>query len=171
MKWTDIPGRLTADEGEFLRELAAGTAVLEIGSLFGRSTVCMAQIAEHVHAVDPHRPGNCDWCEEFSGRDTLAELRQNIAAAGLAKRVSLHVCTVAELWLPSMPLFGFAFIDGSHSRAAVLADLAFAWQAVYGGGVIALHDRDRPGVAEAIAEFGRPVVRQAGSIAVLEVQS
>ena len=169
VRWTQIPGKLTGEEGRLLRELATDRTVLEIGSLFGRSTICMAHVAHHVHAVDPHRPGNCDFRMEFRGRDTLAELRQNLRTAGVDRRVSLHVCTVGELWLSSEPLFDLAFIDGSHHRNAVLLDLRFAAACLKTDGLIACHDHaaGHPGVVAAVQEFGRPVRQQVGSLAVL----
>jgi predicted O-methyltransferase YrrM len=98
-------------------------------------------------------------------------LRQNLRTAKLINRVSLHLCTVAELWPPAEPIFGLAFIDGKHSRGSALLDLTFAWQTVRPGGMIALHDHEPgcPGVLEAVAEFGRPVVRQVKTVAVIEV--
>ena len=169
VRWTQIPGRLEREEGRLLRELATDRTVLEIGSLFGRSTICMAQVAHHVHAVDPHRPGNCDFRLEFCGRDTLAELRQNLRTAGVDRRVSLHVCTVAELWLTADPLFDLAFIDGAHHRNAVLLDLQFAAACLKPNGLIACHDHaaGHPGVVGAVQELGRPIRQQVGSLAVL----
>ena len=153
MNWQDIPGRLFREEGEALRALAAVRRVLEIGSLFGRSIVCLAQVAAVVHAVDPHRPGNTDWCDEFRGRDSLQELRNNLWTAGVLHKVTLHICTVAELWLPAAPIFDLAFVDGSHAYRDVRLDLAFAEKAIAPNGIIACHDYDRGGPRKAVDEF------------------
>jgi predicted O-methyltransferase YrrM len=169
MDWRAIDGFLTDAEGDLLRLLSTNQIVLEIGSLFGRSTICMAQVAKHVHAVDPHRPGNTDFREHLKGRDSLAELRQNLRAAGVEHRVSLHVCTVTELWLPAVPLFDLVFIDGSHREPDVLLDLEFAARCLRPGGSIACHDHTsgHQGVVDAVRAFGRPVRQQVDGLAVI----
>jgi predicted O-methyltransferase YrrM len=168
-RWQDVPGRLLDEEGEVLRELAADGMVLEIGSLLGRSTVCMAQVARHVHAVDPHPPGNTNFDEEFRGLDSLTELRKNLRTMQVENRVSLHICTVAELWIPAIPQFDLVFIDGSHHRDAVLLDLEYASATLRTGGKVACHDHStgHPGVMEAVKQFGKPVLRQVRGLAVM----
>jgi len=169
LTWKQVPGRLRHEEGYLLQSLAKGQSVLEIGSLFGRSTVCLAEVAELVHAVDPHRPGNTDFHADFRGRDSLAELRQNLRAAGVEDRVTLHIGTVADLWLPARPVFGFAFIDGSHRSSDVLTDLRFVAKVLIDGGCIACHDHEdgHRGVVHAVAEFGWKIEQQVASLAVL----
>jgi predicted O-methyltransferase YrrM len=170
MNWENVPGRLKPEEGRLLRELVVDRVVLEIGSLFGRSTICMAQVASHVHAIDPHRPGNTDFCDEFRGRDSLAELRQNLRAAGVESRVSLYLCTVANLPIPKERWCHLAFIDGAHNMKSVILDLRYAACCLRPGGVIACHDHTvgHPGVMEAVQMFGWPVVRQVHGIGVLQ---
>ena len=169
LTWKQVPGRLRYEEGDLLQSLAKGRVVLEVGSLFGRSTVCLAVVAKQVHTVDPHRPGNTDFHDDFRGRDSLAELRQNLSAAGVEDRVVLHIGTVADLWLPAQPVFEFAFIDGSHRARDVLLDLEFAAQCLTAGGCIACHDHESGhlGVLKAVADFGWAVEKQVASLAVL----
>ena len=169
LTWKRVPGRLRYEEGELLQSLAINRAVLEVGSLLGRSTVCLAEVAKYVHAVDPHRPGNTDFHDDFRGRDSLAELRQNLRAAGVEDRVVLHIGTVATLWLPAQPMFDLAFIDGSHRACDVLLDLQFAAQCLTAGGCIACHDHESGhlGVLKAVADFGWKVEQQVASLAVL----
>jgi hypothetical protein len=57
---TDVRGWLTPKEGETLAQLAEGKLVLEIGSYHGLSTICMAQTAKMVHAID--------WCRGERGQ-------------------------------------------------------------------------------------------------------
>lgn len=169
MDWRTIDGFLTDTEGDLLRLLSTDQIVLEIGSLFGRSTLCMAQVARHIHAIDPHRPGNCNFREHLKGRDTLAELRYNLRLFGVESKVSLHICTVGELWTPIDPIFGLVFIDGSHKIEAVTLDLGYAAKVLRPDGVIACHDHTsgHPGVMEAVKMFGRPVQQQVGGLAVI----
>lgn len=171
MSWKNILGRLREDEGEALQELAAGKVVLEIGSLLGRSTCCLAEVASKVHAVDPHRVGNGDFHADFRGKDSLTELRQNIRAAGLESKIILHVGTVADLWLPAEPFVDFAFVDGDHSQAAVTTDLAFVRRVLKPDGTWAAHDYGgtKRGVTAAVdarvaADGGS--VRVVGSLAI-----
>lgn len=171
MSWRDIPGRLELDEGEALQELAAGKVVLEIGSLFGRSTVCLAEVAAVVHAVDPHRKGNGDFHSDFRGKDSLQELRANLRAAGLERKVVLHVGTVADLWLPTSPIFDLAFIDGDHHAPGVAKDIGFVRRVLRPGAKIAAHDYcdHHAGVMQAIdAEIARHggTIRRVRSVAI-----
>jgi len=154
----DVPGWLTEIEGRELGRLAEGKTVLEIGSYCGRSTVCLAQTAEHVFAVDP-----------FDGRatptpgETLAAFNRNVARYGVADRVTVRKGTAAEV-VPTLPaVFDLVFIDGDHSYESVRADIDAAKTVLRPGGLLAFHDYRRtpgecdgrwdPGVTRAVDEL------------------
>lgn len=161
----NVTGWLRPEEGAALERLARGKRVLEIGSYFGLSTVCMARVAESLTSVDPHdgrgtaEPGN-----------TLPKFRENLAAYGLTEKVNVIVgtSTTAELTGP----FDLVFIDGAHDAESVRADVIVALGVLAPGGVIAFHDyrslRD-PGVALAVDEFiaasGSELMSVSGTVA------
>lgn len=135
---------LTQHEASRLQALAGGRRVLEIGSAYGYSTVCMAQHAEHVLAIDP--------LEQY----TADELHANLRACGVCDRVTVAQYRSQDL-LPILAAagakFGLVFIDGDHERLAVAADLANAVRLLAPRGVLACHDYGEdscPGVREAI---------------------
>ena len=154
----DVGGWLSYEEGTTLGELATGKRVLEIGSYQGRSTVCLAQMAKEVVAIDPHTG-------EATGRpmDTLATLKANLRKHNL-DNVEIVVSTTAEVVDEDLlGQFDLVFIDGAHDRQSVQYDLEFALRRLAPGGLLAFHDyrkfpgefdgRWDPGVSETVDEF------------------
>lgn len=139
----DVEGWLTEAEGRALADLARGKEVLEIGSYCGRSTICMAQTAESVSAVDP-----------FDGRGTphpkgTYELfRANLKRYGVS--AATIIGTASELLHPKMEaVCDLVFIDGAHDYDSVRADIRVAEHVLRPGGLIAFHDyRTAPGEAD-----------------------
>jgi hypothetical protein len=78
----NIPGWLTRGEAELLWRFAAGRDVLEIGVGCGQKTVCLAQSARSVHAIDATDP---------------AESAEWVARYGLNRRVSFEMTGQFEL--------------------------------------------------------------------------
>jgi SAM-dependent methyltransferase len=143
----EIPGWLYPAEGKALAELARGKRVLEIGSYYGLSTVCLARTAEHVTAMDYF-----DGRGTPSPRNTLPEFTRNIDRYGLTEKVA--VCHPNEL----TPLLDYdlVFIDGAHDVESVQADIAKALTLLAPGGLLAFHDyaeETNPGVALAVNEL------------------
>jgi len=173
----DIPGWLTEEEGHALYELARGKVVLEIGSYCGRSTVCIAQAAERVHAVDP-----------FDGRgtpdptSTLEIFKLTLSDFDVSGKVTTHIGTSAEAILPEG--FDMAFIDGAHDFRSVMTDVAIARKVLKPGGLLVFHDyRTFPGeydsrwdegvtnAVTALLNSGMKLLSRHGSIAVLDTQT
>lgn len=142
----DIKGWLTPEEGGKLAELAAGKRVLEIGSYCGRSTVCMARFAKHVTAVDFFDSPKVDFYGDYAG-----EFDKSLLRHGCAAKVAKH--------RPEDPIageFDFAFIDGAHDYASVVADLEKVLAVLADGGLIAFHDYRGgidPGVDQVVDEL------------------
>src|SRR5436190_14499965 len=103
----DVEGWLTKAEGRRLAALAEGGCVLEVGSWQGRSTVCLAQTAAIVHAVDPHRgiPG-------IGPASSLAPFLANLTRYALLDKVVVHVGTLMQMEAVLGPhLFDLLFLD------------------------------------------------------------
>jgi hypothetical protein len=162
---SDVAGWLTEDEGSELARRAKGKNVLEVGAYCGRSTICLAQTAKTVATVDP-----------FDGRgtaqegDTHALFRKNLARYGVAGKVTVHRGTSGDV-LPCLPpIYGLVFIDGSHDRESVAADIGWACGVLKPGGVILFHDYGAGdvGVTEAVDEFiagGAVLLGRCGTLA------
>ena len=170
----DVDGWLTLEEGKGLAELARGKRVLEIGSYCGRSTICMAQTAEHVTSVDPH-----------DGRGTPRPMNTRQSLAANLKRygcenVSIIVGTVEDNGAYLYPPFDMIFVDGAHDYESVKRDIDNAQELLVPGGTLAFHDyRRSPGehdgrwdegvtiaVDELIAD-GADLVSRHGTVAVV----
>jgi SAM-dependent methyltransferase len=145
-------GWLSEEEGRELARLGEGKAVLEIGSYCGRSTICLAQKARNVAAVDTF---NGD-ATALPGR-TRKLFEENLARAGVADRVTVYEGTSAD-YLPFLPpAYDLVFIDGDHSYEAVAEDIRLARERLRPGGLLACHDYGRPdkdfGVTQAVDEL------------------
>lgn len=143
----DVMGWLTEPEGEALFTLARDKKVLEIGSYCGCSTICLAQSAKHVTALDFH-----DGRGTASPLNTLPEIQNNLRRYGLTDRVSI----VHPDWeLPDQE-FDLAFIDGAHDYESVKADIEKSLAMLKPDGLIAFHDyasQVDPGVTAAVDEL------------------
>ena len=172
---TQIDGYTTPAELCLLYHLALAAegpgAVVEIGSYLGRSTVVLAQACadkgrEPVAAVDPHTAAL--GIEGAAARDTRGDFLRNVAAAGLTEHVRLFHMTsaqAAEQW-PGEPI-RLHFVDGWHSREAVLLDVG-AWARWFTPECVAVFDdfMVSDGVRQAVRELqGRGVLRRDGLVA------
>ncbi|MGH9869495.1 MAG: class I SAM-dependent methyltransferase [Candidatus Polarisedimenticolia bacterium] len=132
-----VDGYLYPHEAVFLywvaRSAPGSGVVVEVGSMRGRSTLCLAAGIrdggrEPVYAVDPHRYGTRD------------ELGENIAHFGLTGHVEMLVddsVTVAAGW--QRPVRA-VFVDGDHRFESALADVSAWSRHLAPGGFLLLHD-------------------------------
>jgi predicted O-methyltransferase YrrM len=172
MNWVfpyDVVGFLSPGEGQQLAELARGLIVLEIGSWQGRSTICMAQTARKVLAVDPHRnfahAGNEPSLEAF-----VANLRRY----GVEDKV-LPLVGKSEEILPLLKpyLVDMVFVDGWHDLESIELDIVLATPILQPAGTWVFHDYGHaqfPAVQQCVdkmaARLQRSIVRTE-SLAVL----
>jgi hypothetical protein len=156
-----VPGWTGLLEGRFLYALAhhgpGRGAIVEIGSAWGRSTICLARGSksagrEHVHAIDPHPdiPDPGHWSEAGwqkglgpvprAGGSRLPWLLYNLQRFGVDDWVDPIVST--SLNASTLPIDGIRllFIDGSHTYEAVKADIDAWLPRVVPGGVVVFDD-------------------------------
>ncbi|HEV7806693.1 MAG TPA: glycosyltransferase [Solirubrobacteraceae bacterium] len=148
-----IRGWLSDDEADLLiagaarslTELAGDTAVVEVGSYCGRSTMVLGSVMRslrpngRVHAIDPHagEVGAADRGFAQTG-PTLEEFRRNISAAGLGGFVeTIQQYTWEVEW--DRPI-GFVLIDGLHDYMNVRRDFSHFERWLVDGGYAAFHD-------------------------------
>lgn len=170
----EVRGWLTQTEGECLADLARGKDVLEVGSYCGRSTICMAQVANRIECVDPFDARSV----ASEPADTLTEFSGNVARYGLREKVKVHCGVFADV-SPAGP-FDLVFIDGAHDEASVAHDVKRAMTLLRRGGLLAFHDyRKSPGendgrwdpgvtaVVDGLVSRGARLVKRAGTVAVV----
>jgi predicted O-methyltransferase YrrM len=150
-EWTDIDGWLTEIEGDALQKLAQNGRVLELGAWKGRSTVCLAAVADSVVSVDTH---NGD--RHTGPADTYAEFLVNLVTHGVLGKVTSLRMDHDELTPECVGnSYSLVFVDGTHTAEAVKRDTRLALHAVSGlGGVVAWHDWSYPSVLEGVRWAG-----------------
>jgi predicted O-methyltransferase YrrM len=139
----DVEGWLTPAQGRALYDaagrVAAGQAVVEVGSHRGKSTILLAsglRDGATMTAVDPF-----DDPRWGGGPESLAVFEANLASAGVTDRVALYrglSGDAARDW--SGPPVALAWIDGAHDRASVLVDIDGWDRHLVQGGSMLLHD-------------------------------
>ena len=155
-----IPGFTSPIELSFLYHavlaLPGDGRIVEIGSYLGRSTVVLAHAAAvagrtEIVAVDPHTG---DLTLGGEREDTLQRFLRNIEDAGIAGQVELlHATSVDAAARWSGGDVELLFVDGLHTREAVLADIG-AWSPHFAEGACIVFDDYMvyPAVRSAIRE-------------------
>lgn len=137
----DVPGWLTAHEGQFLQKAAFSQkfrdgVIVEIGSFMGKSTIWLALSGDRVWAIDPHKG-------KLSGgraAPTLPAFLKNLSRAGVRSLVTPVVKTSRDAvrrWTRPIKLL---FIDGLHDEAHAKEDYTLWSPHVVDGGMVAMHD-------------------------------
>jgi predicted O-methyltransferase YrrM len=169
-RFDGIQGFLDPQEGfalyQFARDGPGTGAIVEIGSLLGRSTCWLAAGTsvikrEKVVAVD-HFRGSPEHQKE--GAHCVAAVAEtgttfpafitNLQRSGLRSWVDVRVGASAKIGSDWQGPIRLLFIDGDHSYEATRADVEIWSKHVAPGGLMALHDVDVwPGVTQAYGEL------------------
>ncbi len=146
-----IPTAITREERTKLVQLARNRVVMEIGALFGYSTIAMAEVASRVISIDPHEgyPTN-------NPRPTIAPFLANLRDCGVRDNVTV----ILEPWDKVCGLFrgksaDLVFIDMTGEYRDTLQAL-YNVQDNLEWGAIAVHDMgnpDWPGAEQAVQDF------------------
>ena len=154
----EVNGWLTEGEGRALFEAALAVAashasaapdappprVVEIGSFFGRSTLCLAgglasATGARLYAIDPHI-GSPKHEVQLGCADTYPHFVELLARHGLEDLVTPLRATSLEARRDFEGPIDLLFIDGSHSYEDVAADFAAWFPLLRVGGTVAFHD-------------------------------
>ena len=130
---------LTDAEARTLTRLGDSRECLELGALFGASTIAIARLARVVWSVDWHHG------DVHTGpQDSVGRFMANIRDAKVDDRVITVVGRFRDVTrkLPTES-FDFVFVDGTHTYGQVVADLLDAHRLRRPGGLIAAHDWGR----------------------------
>lgn len=143
-----IPGFLSKREADFLYNVAHknGGNIIEIGSLYGRSTVILAEALKNsgkkgrVYAIDP----------QYFDDSALGQLKDNLNKYDVGEFVEVMVTTSEEANKNWNKPVSFLWIDGDHTYKMAEMDFLLWESYLEEGGVIAYHD----------ATFNYPDVRK-----------
>ena len=162
----DIPTSVSHEELAELASLAEGKVVLEIGSLFGGSTVTMAQSAKRVYALDWHRGD----IHHSPDTETMFPFLENLIRWDVRHKV-IPLIGRCEDVLPMLRLqsFDLVFVDGVHTKDGTYRDGGYALELVKPDGVVAFHDWGVYGVTPALNELGLKPDRIVGTLAICEM--
>jgi predicted O-methyltransferase YrrM len=169
-----VEGYTTPGELSLLYHLAVAAdgpgRIVEIGSYVGRSTIVLASAVmdtgrEPVVAIDPHTAALM--IEGLPPRDTRNEFLANVSHAGVRDHVELiqeYSVQAAAEWTGD-PI-RLHFVDGWHSREAVLEDVG-SWAQRFTPDVVAVFDDylSSEGVRQAVRELqASGIVRRDGIV-------
>ncbi|OGN01239.1 MAG: hypothetical protein A3B91_03185 [Candidatus Yanofskybacteria bacterium RIFCSPHIGHO2_02_FULL_41_29] len=144
----DIPGFLSKREADFLYDVVRknGGTIVEIGSLYGRSTVVLADALKNsdkkgrVYAIDP----------QYFDDLALGQLKSNLNKHNVDGFVEVVVATSEEASKNWNKPVDFLWIDGDHTYKMAETDFLLWEPYLREGGIIAYHD----------ATFNYPDVRK-----------
>lgn len=165
-RWNGIYGWLNDKQAQWLFEIAQKSTaqdgvIVEIGSSYGRSTVCLglgvslANSKNKVYSIDPHTGGK-GLREKLKDKDNYSSLegfKKNLERFFLDEKVVPIIKTSANAlneWQGQK--ICLLFIDGWHTYDAVKYDILGWAKHVISGGIIALHDFQDKEVQQAIID-------------------
>lgn len=179
--WREIDGWFDFEDlyRDFAKSLPRGGRFAEVGCWLGRSLGALAEFARdegkviEIHAVDtfcgtPASPTHHAILNAHGGNVEKA-FRANMKACGLNGELTVHprpsVEAAGEFSDGSLDA---VFIDADHRKEYVIADISAWLPKVKPGGILAGHDIDEDGVAQAVAELV-PQARKQGRCWVYEI--
>lgn len=147
----DINGWMNQEECNLLHQISRALTIgqtssnfVEIGSYEGKSSVSIAyglSPKSKLYSVDPHT-GDRSQVEAGLKINTLQNFESNISASGLSSRIKTVVdysFNASQDFARSRNSIDFLFIDGWHSREAVVEDIK-SWIRFFGENVTILFD-------------------------------
>lgn len=156
-----VRGWLTEKEAVFLAMCASRApgdlAVVEVGAYRGLSTVFLGSGAHEgnmprVYSVDHHPPMAHSQKGVYGPMD-MQEYYRNISAANVGQHIySLCIPSIVAASIFAPESVSLLWVDGDHSKTAVLLDIHSWLPKVIPGGLILFHDRDEDGVCDALQE-------------------
>jgi len=148
-----IPGFLSEREANFLYNVAhkKGGTIVEIGSLYGRSTAVLAEALKNsdkkgrVYAIDP----------QYFDDSALGQLKNNLNKYGVDGFVEIMVATSEEASKDWSKPVDFLWIDGDHSYKMAETDFLLWEPYLREGGMIAYHDAtfNYPDVRKVVSKY------------------
>ena len=140
---------------------------LEIGSYLGGTLqpFVVDNRCRRIISIDPRpgltpddRPGSPTWAYRDNSTERMLELLGVIPGADVSKIQTIDAST-EDIAPGQFARPDFCFIDGEHTRGAVLRDARFCRAVLQGAGVIAFHDFQivEPGITQFLGEIRGPM--------------
>lgn len=121
--------------------------VVEIGTYKGFATCHMAKALIELEKGEMH---TFDKKQHLDFEDLPVDFKNRISYYPDAGSGSVKFTDI----ISKLGAIGFAFIDGGHSYERCIADFNILWPLMNNkGGIIALHDSDKAGVAQAVEDI------------------
>ena len=165
-RWRGVHGWSSVQHGQWLfeaaRTLQADGDVVEIGSFYGRSTICLALGTKiygtgKVYAVDTHTGGvslSKQYPQASKAMASLGPFLRNLVRFGIEDIVVPVVLSsrqAVKLW--SDKPIRLLFIDGWHSYEECSHDILQWGQMISPSGAIAIHDFHWDDVRKAVSDY------------------
>lgn len=142
LKACKVKGLIDRHEAFFLYQVAlnaTGGEIVEIGSHYGYSTICLASSGKRVHAIDPHY-GNPEHQVAGQTFNSFDQFKKNIEQFNLSKNVNPMVMTseqASQGWNRPVSLL---WIDANHDYEFVKKDYDLWTPFLISNGILAFHD-------------------------------
>ena len=153
-RWDEISGFFVPEDVEKLQELARDKVCLEVGSLLGRSTTAIAEVAKRVYAVDTFRASG-DGADQVAGAAHEFTTLDGFCANTFGYtniRICIGLsCEIAKTFDDNY--LDLVLVDGSHKYEDVRDDIEAWWPKLKEGRAMAFHDYGGwDGVTKAVDE-------------------
>lgn len=141
-KWRDINGHFSDQEGVEIQKRVIGNVCVELGSFKGRSTICLAEVAEHVHTID---------------KFLSFELAENIAGYPVTY-YTMPAEDASKLF--EFDSIDFILEDTSHDYTTTKGNVLAWWNKLKLNGVFCFHDYGHvsyPDIQRVVDELFGPI--------------
>lgn len=161
--WVDVYGYFNHGECFAMQKICRGLDVLEVGSFYGKSTLCIAEEASRVYTVDTFKAhdNGVIQMDSFTTLDTFRKNKEGydniFPIAGKSDEV-----------IPSLRLLvDVVFVDGLHEYGQVKKDIEVCWPKLKYGGIMAFHDfiSYHNDVGRAVKELNLEIIQPVSNLA------
>jgi len=154
--WHNIHGWLSLEEGRVLQELCHDKGVLEIGSYKGRSSVCIADVANFIDCVDHFKMGVNGRLNRQESEDLFSEFIENTITFS---NLNLYLESFREYSEFSTPKsYDVVYYDLGKSRTNIQMFLDWLIEHTYKGVLVIHNYQVHKEITKQVDKFRKTVV-------------